>query len=644
MKFLINELNKYVDISDKTNEDLTKLFTSLAFEVEEVIPANIISGVKLTKVLECSKHPNADTLSYLTTNINNKPMDVVCGGKNISKDQIVAHAIPGSKVGDLQLKPKELRGILSNGMILSISEIMGISKKIIEKGEEHNIFVFDKNVDMNKSISNILEIDGDIYDLSILPDRQYAASYFTMAREIASFLERDFNWKINDVPRNGDTNISLELGDKANALFVTNVVLKKSKTPFFIKRILYISGIKPTNTIKDIIAYVMLMTGSVVYVMDRSKSLKLNGRKLNDIDLFNSDVLLTEKDEVMFVSQSSNSHSNFMNEKKLNVLFGGRNIKGSTTESAKLSSMLIIDIANKAGFLEKASKTTSKYIDKSRKFELSDEYIFNYLGNNIDISKTIKKLNSIGIKKEGNKYTIPSYRKDIKYKADIIEEIARFYGIENIKPKPYSITKDEIDFEPHKNALINITDELTKYGMVETKTYELITNEQAKKYNIWNMNKFVELTSDYSLEFNTLQTSLLSGLIDSFVLNHKNDKEDIRLFELSNVFHNEKPIYSLGIIHDEKIVNSNEEPILATKEFVMKALESINVDLSKISFKTKQNISFNPYVSSEVFFDNKSIGLIGEIHPSILRENKLIRLDKVKAKLYYAEIKIEDLF
>ncbi len=155
------------------------------------------------------------------------------------------------------------------------------------------------------------------------------------------------------------------------------------------------------------------------------------------------------------------------------------------------------------------------------------------------------------------------------------------------------------------------------------------------------MEDFVQLRSDYSVEYNTLQTSLLSGLIESFKLNHRNDKEDIRLFELSNIFHNEQPIYTLGIIHDEKI--NEEEPILATKELVLRSIESLGVSADEITFESNEHKTFNPFVSSSIKYNGEVIGLIGEIHPSILREHKFIRLDKVKAKLFYAELQLEKL-
>ncbi len=643
MKFLLNELNKIIDLSGKSKNDLIDIFTALAFEVEDVFPASQISGVRLAKTFGKISHPNANKLSVLKTEIDGKKIDVVCGGINIDSNQIVAHAIPGSIVGEMTMAPKELRGVMSNGMILSISEIMGLDKNIIEDSENGKILVFPENTNLNQDINTLLEIDKDVIELDILPDRQYAANYFFMAREIAAYLDIDYNLEINELESKEKTNVEIELGENANAIFTAEAKINQIDTPLMIKRVLYHSGIKPQNNISDLSAYVMLMTGSVTYIIDKQHNLKLNDRKLNNIDLFNSSAKLTDANEVLLVNVSSNKQSNFMSEKNLDVVFGSRQIRGINVESAELSLKLFLSLAKEFGYLETSKKIVFKVNEKNNEYQIEPEYIFNYLGEEIDLGSIKSKLIKLGFGIDENKYVIPPYRTDIKFKADVIEEIARFYGISKISPKPYKITNEKINVEPHKDSLIKITDELIKYGLYEIKTYQLATQEEAKKYNIWNISKFIQLREDYSFEYNTLQTSLLSGLIDSFKSNHRNDIFDIRMFELSNVFHNEKPVYSLGILHNEEI--NVGEPILATKELILKSIESIGVDINKISFEsTKKNKIFNPFISSNILFNGEVIGIIGEIHPSILREHKFIRLDKVKTKLYYGELQLEKLF
>ncbi len=642
MKFLINELNKLVDISDKSRDELINIFTGLAFEVEETYPAASVTGVRLTTVENCIKHPDAEKLNYLQSTVDGNTMDVVCGGLNIATGQVVAHALPGATVGELTMAPKELRGIVSNGMILSIGEIAGVSKDLIEDEEAGNIVVFPEGTPLDADPVKLLELEGDVFDLSILPDRQYAANYFAMARDIATYTDKEFNFSIDQVERVEETNSKITLGELANSVYATDVVIDtEAKTPMWIKKVLYHAGIKPTNNIEDVSVYAMLMTGAMTYIVDRNSEFKLDDRKLNEFDIFETTALQTNNSEATFVTIGSDKRANFVNEKNLNKKFGARAIKGTNTEAARLTSEFIIATAMKAGFIKSASTTISETIINDRTFEIEDSYVYGYLGKEIDLNEIASKLSKLEIIKEGNTYKIPSYRKDIDFKADVVEEIARIYGVQNIEATSYDVTSDTVSPEVHKTALIKITDELPKYGFNEVKTYQLVTSEDAEKNNIWEMTNLVKLREDYSVEYNTLQTSLLSGLIDSYKLNHRNDKEDIRLFEIGNVFHNESPIYSLGIIHDERI--NEEEPILATKELVLRSIESLGISENEITFESNEHKTFNPFISSSIKYNGEVVGLIGEIHPSILREHKFIRLDKIKAKLYYAEIQLEKL-
>ncbi len=510
MKFLINELNKLVDISDKSREELINIFTGLAFEVEETYPAAQITGTKLTVVENCIKHPDADTLNYLQSTVDGNTMDVVCGGLNIATGQIVAHALPGATVGELTMAPKALRGIVSNGMILSIGEIAGISKDLIEDDEAGNIVVFPEWTSLDADPVKLLGLEGDVFDLSILPDRQYAANYFAMARDIATYIDREFNFSIDQVERNGETKSTITLGELANSLYATDVVIDTTvTTPLWIKKVLYHAGIKPTNNIEDVSVYAMLMTGAMTYIVDRNSEYKLDDRKFNDFDIFETSALQTNNSEATFVTIGSDKRANFVNEKNLNKKFGARAIKGTNTEAAKLTADFILTTATKAGFIKSAATTVSETIINDRTFEIEDSYIHGYLGKEIDLAEIANKLSKLEIIKEGNTYKIPSYRKDIEFKADVVEEIARIYGVENIEATSYEVTSDVVSPEVHKTALIKITDELPKYGFAEVKTYQLVNSEDAEKNNIWNMTNLVKLREDYSVEYNTLQTSLL---------------------------------------------------------------------------------------------------------------------------------------
>ncbi len=651
MLVLRKELEKFVNIKNLTNEQLKDAFTNLAYEVESIEKIPFAKGVKFGKVINCIKHPDAEKLNYCKVETDGIVYDVVCGGKNIKEGQLIAHAIPGSTVNGIKLEQKELRGITSYGMVLSLSELMGFDKKIIEDNEASNIFVFDEKEVKDLSIDPVefLNLKEEyVFDLSILPDRLYAINYRELAKELGALLNVEtfkLNCPINIETIDNQEKINLKLGENAVRLTAFHAKLNKNgKTPWEIKKFLYLNNIKVKNTIEDIINYVRFYKGSIAYVLEKTNNIELNGRKLNNIDIFNDSPISTNNNDVTFVSVATKEKTNYMKEKNLYHPFGEMNIKGTNFVDCKLNTL--IKIAIEAGYVDSISKKYS--IDSNEyndvKISLDNETIVKYIGENIDLTIVKKQLEKIGIFEKEGVWSIPKNRIDLEVKQDLIEEIVRFYGINNINSKIFPITREALIPNGYKFTKKKIIEFLIKYGFFEAKTYQLVSEDTAKKYNIWKNKNLIQLNEKYSNKLNTMQTSLLDGLIEIHLYNYRQEKEDIRFFELSNIFEsNDKFSFNLGLIHDSKI--NEEEPSIATKHLFISLLKEFGVEESQLEFrelnnKEKQNI-FNPFLSSEVFYNNELVAFIGEIHPKILRENKYIRLDKVKEKLYYFEIKFD---
>ncbi len=647
------ELEKFVDIADLSNEELKEAFTSLAYEVESIFPLNYAKNTKFGKVIECKRHPNAEKLSLCKVETEKKIYNVVCGALNVKANQIISHAIPKSIVNNIELKEKELRGIKSFGMILSISELGGFDKKIIEESEKENIFAFNENnidFDFKNDPTFSLGLNDYIFDLSILPDRFYALNYKTLAIELGAYLnKKNFNiicpsnLEIKKI--NNDEKIDLTLGKNAVNLTAFNAKLtNKGKTPWYIKRLLYVHNIQVKNTIEDIINYVKLYKGSTGYILERTNKIILDGRKLNNIDIFkDSPIKNKNNNEVTFVSISSNETSAILKEKEIYGIFGELNLKGTGYINCKLGTL--INLAYQSGYIESIGQkfVVNSNIYKNKKINVSDDEIFNFIGQKFDLTKIEKKLNKIKIfKLDNDSWSIPEYRIDLESKQDLIEEIVRFFGINNIKSKIFPITREFILQEKHKEARKKILNFLIKYGFFETKTYHLLSKNDAKNFNIFNNNDFISLDKNYTNKLNTLRTSLLKSLIDVHVYNYRKEKDDLRFFELSNVFVTKKDFnYNLGLIHDSKI--NEKEPIVATKEILISILKLFNINKKDIKIKktnNKEGNIFNYYNSAEIFYNNELIAIIGEIHPKILRDFKYIRIDKIKEKLYYFELKI----
>ncbi len=640
------QLTPFLETEVVSTNSLVEALTNLAYEVEGVTKYDNISGVKFGKITSCKKHPNADTLFLLEVETAGKIYTVVCGGANVKKGQIVAHAIPGSRVGEMIMAPKLLRGIESAGMILSISEIGGIDKSLVETEETDNIYVFEKDQDMSLNPADVVGLKDEIIEISILPDRQYASSYREIARELSAYLGINFgNVTIPYIPREmlpteyKEPKIILgKNAIKINALFVQ--LTNEGKTKQFIKNALYAAKIQPTNTFEDILIYVRLLKGTVAYTFDYLEEIKLDGSTLNDINIFTDELMHNKSNKITLVAIASDEKTNVVNLPNVNYPMGILNTKGTKFANIRLAT--IVKYGIECGYVDKiSSKSFEKSLpetEKSKVITMEKSFISQYIGEKIPLQEVFLKLAKIRIIVNKNEWFVPYERVDLETKQDLIEEIVRFYGINKISSLVPKIIRKTPRRNLKKEAFQNVSQLLVDLGVNEAKTYQLVTKDQAAKYNLWNLKTYSQLRSDYSVEYNTLQTSLMFGLLEVYKYNYRKDYQDIAFFELVNIFDHEVPNYSVGIIIDD---TKYENPALALKEMVLRIVELVELSSKKFIFAELDSPLFNKYNSATLKINQEVVALFGELHPSLLREHKFIRIDKVKRRLYYAEINLE---
>ena len=375
------------------------------------------------------------------------------------------------------------------------------------------------------------------------------------------------------------------------------------------------------------------MTGNPTYIVNQ-RDIKLENNKLNDIDL------LTTKPEIKdgyLVSIASSFKTNPMSVKELDSNFGLKNARGTTNRFIEDTIQLIVEYGQKFGYIKSASELKIEKVEEVTEIKYSKEKLYNLIGEEINLDIPFSKLEKLGFEIKEDSIVIPSYRKDVEGVQDLVEEILRFHGIDNVTPREDKDLK-EAEVEFHKVQTERINNLLLKHGLYETKTYQLLAEVDSKRYDLWNITNPAMIRKDFGVKHNTVQTSLVQGLIEVYKDNYRQEREDAHgFYEIQNVFHSsEEPHLHLGVILD----NSYDEEGEATLKLKWIAEEVLGKD---ITFKETENNVFNPYNSAEIFLADKKVGVIGELHPKVLREHKFIRVDKVKAKLYYLEIDIESL-
>ncbi len=670
MKISINWLKDYLK-TDHSPEEISEILTNLGLEVEKISSFESIkgglAGVVAGKVLECGKHPNADRLKVTSIDIgNNKVCEIVCGAPNIDKGQIVPVATVGSKIytnqgEEIKIKKSKIRGVISNGMVCAEDEI-GL-------GDSHEgIMVLEKNIKPGTPVSEIFNIQSDkILEIGLTPNRCDAMSHYGVARDLKAFLDHKAiksNLSLPSInsfsPVNIDKEININVEDSDKCPFYSGLVIKNINVDSSSQEIqnkLKSIGLKPINSIVDITNYVMHEIGQPLHAFDLDKienitvkSLK-SGTKFktldkNEIKLNNEDLMICSNSEPLClagiygginsgVSESTNSlflESAIFNSvtirksSKRHQLFTDASYRyergvdpDKVIYSLKRAALLIKEINPECHISE-------IFVEDNLKKELKDIYlrydrIEKISGQIIDKEVVIQILTSLdfeikGHSDDGINLIAPDYRHDVYREIDVIEEILRVFGFDNIDIDD-KISMSIPNNSDNKNFKIEsiLSNQLVGIGFNEIINNSICSPSTNEKFN----EDSVELLNPQGIELSNLRQSLIPNLLETVNHNINRQNNDLKLFEIGNVYSvvnndfNEMKrilISVVGSVFKENwMIKYQENNFFYLKGVIEKLLAIINVE----------NIKYE--VTDDEIYDYKLnilkgkliIGSIGEI-------------------------------
>ncbi|MEC8611734.1 MAG: phenylalanine--tRNA ligase subunit beta [Bacteroidota bacterium] len=670
MKISINWLKDYLK-TDHSPEEISEILTNLGLEVEKISSFESIkgglAGVVAGKVLECGKHPNADRLKVTSIDIgNNKVCEIVCGAPNIDKGQIVPVATVGSKIytnqgEEIKIKKSKIRGVISNGMVCAEDEI-GL-------GDSHEgIMVLEKNVKPGTPVSEIFNIQSDkILEIGLTPNRCDAMSHYGVARDLKAFLDHKAiksNLSLPSInsfsPVNIDKEININVEDSDKCPFYSGLVIKNINVDSSSQEIqnkLKSIGLKPINSIVDITNYVMHEIGQPLHAFDLDKienitvkSLK-SGKKFktldkNEIKLDNEDLMICSNSEPLClagiygginsgVSESTNSlflesaifdSVTIRKSSKRHQLFTDASYRyergvdpDKVIYSLKRAALLIKEINPECHISE-------IFVEDNLKKEVKDIYlrydrIEKISGQIIDKEVVIQILTSLdfeikGHSDDGINLIAPDYRHDVYREIDVIEEILRVFGFDNIDIDD-KISMSIPNNSDNKNFKIEsiISNQLVGIGFNEIINNSICSPSTNEKFN----EDSVELLNPQGIELSNLRQSLIPNLLETVNHNINRQNNDLKLFEIGNVYSvvnndfNEMKrilISVVGSVFKENwMIKYQENNFFYLKGVIEKLLAIINVE----------NIKYE--VTDDEIYDYKLnilkgkliIGSIGEI-------------------------------
>ncbi len=657
MKLSVNDLNVFVN----TPKDIVKLcedLSRLGLEVESCISCVAPKNVVVGKILEKAPHKNAEKLSVCQVDVGKEVLQIVCGAKNVAKNQFAPVALKGAIIGSTTIAKTELRGVESCGMICSSIELgfPKINDGILELDESVGELV------LGKELNEYAPFNTHVLEISLTPNRGDCLSVLGIAREISAFYHTPLKpiKALNFTPKSDL--ITLSAGENIESHLAYYLICNHSlKTPLNIKLSLAHNNALSENDLNNFIEFSTHFSGVIMNAYSLNKtpmdlsvkndennleSVYINHQKRSIIAIKHQDqkdlseCLLLEASYIDPISLSLKLHA--LKDKTLqkdNALIY-RSARGSNPNLSDGLNFLSAHL--KATILE-SKQTKHSLKDRTLTFQLED--ITEILGLAVEEEKIQGILKNLGFKisaKEPNskpqilEVVAPNFRHDIKTIQDIAEEILRFVGIDNLVSKPLNCISNK-NSNPHYDThrfFENLKHKALTCGFKEVVHYVFYSKEKQQKLGFEVLEDPLELQNPITTELNTLRTSLVCGLLDASLRNKNLGFKSIALYEKGSVYNSKREeIQKLGFLASG-LQKKESYPDAKGKawdfysfaECVSKVIGDFS--LEKLTTQTPIN---HPYQSAKIIQNHKIIGVIAKIHPKVIQELDLF-------ESYYAEI------
>ena len=685
MKLSLNFVKDYIDLDeDLSVHQIAEDMTRVGNEYDSAEPLINATNLVIGKVLSCEMHPDSDHLHVCKVDIGTEVLNIVCGAPNVAEGQKVIVAKAGAELPGGTIKKGMIRGQESNGMICALFEL-GIDKKFLSEEDKNGIHVLDDDAPVGKDPAQYMKLDDKVIDFDLTANRGDLLSIIGMAYELGAIYDKkvkDIDLTHKEAKEDLNKSFKLNINTPNCSLFLARKVenLEMKESPDFIKNRLIACGIRPINVVVDISNYVMLECGQPLHFYDADRlngELEVrqakNGEKLTTLD--EQERTLDEQDLVISNGKEPIGLAGVMGGLSTEVENDTKNI---IIEAAIFDSVMVRKTSKKI-LRSEASNRFEKGIDPNRTFmaierachllekyaggivikgrceynkaDLSDrnvsvEYsqINDLLGAEIPKKEVLEVFRKLGFtaKDSGDKadVTVPRRRLDIGIPEDLIEEVSRIYGVDNIEGK--------LPILPMKrgsknNVLREIRRKMVNLGLNETLTYVLINDKEVHKYS---QDEFEELKllDPMTEERNVLRYSLIPSLVKTYEYNKAHYNKDVSIFEIGKGF------FKRGEEYGENtklcaLMTGNYFDSLGKEQkvdfYVIKGVAEEILDYlgynSRYSFvKPKKDIKeFHPYQTAEISVNNDICGIVGKLHPNEFKEDVYvleINLDKLLSK------------
>ncbi|TVX98312.1 phenylalanine--tRNA ligase subunit beta [Cohnella terricola] len=684
-------LSDYIDLSGISAQQLAEMMTRGGIEIDSVPSRNAgVTGVVVGYVKKREKHPDADKLSVCTVDAGTgEDLQIVCGAPNVGADMKVPVAVVGAKLpGGLNIKRAKLRGVESQGMICSAREL-GINDKLLPKEQQEGILVLPPDTEIGRDILDVLALDDSILELDLTPNRSDCLSMLGVAYEVSALTGRPLNLPepAKDIFAASDSTadyvkVSISAPDHCS-LYTARYIkgVQVAPAPQWMQNRLIAAGIRPINNIVDITNYVMLEYGQPLHAFDGGK---VAGGRI-DVRLAKAnETLVTLDDQERKLELQMLVIADAEKAIGLAGVMGGANseVSADTTdiilESAKFDGSTIRRTSRQLGLRSEASARFEKEVDygrvraaldraagliaryaqglvtegvaeaeisapESAVIELSLSRVNGMLGtelSSLEIKTILSRLQfEVEVGGDGVwKVTVPSRRTDITRDVDLVEEIARLHGYDEIPTTLIEGTTTAGSLTRPQSIRRELRAILTGAGVHEAISYSVTSLPRTALFAELSAGaKPIALAMPMSEERSVLRTTLIPSLLESAAYNLSRKNGDIALFEIGNVYHtdeetltrlpHEKPRAALLLAGNRRTAawNRTAESVdfYDAKGILEKVFERLGLS-DRISYKAAQPTGFHPGRTAAIVLrterGDETIGYVGQAHPETQRE------------------------
>lgn len=680
MKLSTNFLKDYIDI-DVDVKQLAEDMTRVGNEYDSA--SNLINATKLVigQITECEPHPDSDHLHLCKVNIGTEVLDIVCGAPNARTGLKVIVALDGAVLPEKTIKKGMIRGQESNGMLCSIAEL-GLEHKFLKPEDSEGISELGEDAEIGGDPIKYLQMDDGVIDFELTANRGDLLSILGMAYEVGAIYDK----KVKDVDlkhKESGEDINKTLKTEVKTANCSKLLVKKvenvkiEESPIFIKNRLIASGIRPINNVVDISNYVMLELGQPLHFYDADKlgnklvvRMAEDGEKLTTLD--NVERTLTSEDIVIADATHGVGLAGVMGGLETEVEPDTKNIiiESAIFDSVKVrktSKKIVrseasnrfekgLDPERTTMAIERACKLLEEYAggtvvtgtveydktnNKEKEIEITFKNINDVLGTvipNEEILNVFRKLGfSYKVNGEKIKVTVPTRRLDISIKEDLIEEVSRIYGVDNIEGKLPIVPMRKGSYDKTQREIRN---KMIALGLKETLTYVLIND---KEVNGYTLDKFepLKLLDPITEDRNTLRYSMIPSLYKVYEYNKAREQKDISIFEIGKGFYKKGEVYGedtkLCVLMSGKystgLNNNKTVDFYVIKGIAEEVLDYLGYSGRYSFMKQEMPKEMHPGQSAMINVNGSNIGMIGKIHPSVTKDD-----------VYVLEINLDELF